>query len=79
MYFWDNIMLYWLISTSKCQYLESYDIKRDFRDFKFYNLVQSTKNTDLDKIFREHLRGFSFATKVVKENKLSYRYYRKNL
>ena len=40
-------MSYWLASSSKCQYLESYDIKCDFHDFKFYNLVQSKKNTDL--------------------------------
>ena len=43
MYVWDHITSYGLISTSKCQYLESCDVKRDFRDFKFYNLVQSKK------------------------------------
>ena len=34
-YFWDNITSYWLILTSTYQYLDSYDIKRDSRDFKF--------------------------------------------
>ena len=43
MYFWNDVTSYWLISTRKCQYHESYDIKRDYSDFKFYSLVQSKK------------------------------------
>ena len=43
MYFWYHTTSYRLISTSKFQYLESYDIKRDFRDIKLHNLVQSKK------------------------------------
>ena len=35
------------MSPSKYQYLESYDIKRDFHDFKFYNLVQSKKHPQI--------------------------------
>ena len=43
MYFWYHTTSYRLISISKFQYLESYDIKRDFRDIKLHNLVQSKK------------------------------------
>ena len=42
-YFWDHITSHWLISTSKCQYLESYNIKLGFRNFECYGLVQSKK------------------------------------
>ena len=41
--------------------------------------MQTIKGTNLGwiKIIREHLRGFSFRLKFVKENELPYRHYRK--
>ena len=34
-------------------------------------------NKSWKKLFREHPRGFPFTVKLVKENELPYRYYRK--
>ena len=44
MYFLKHITSYWLISTSKCRYLESYGVKRDFviLDFTIWHSLKKT-------------------------------------
>ena len=44
-------------NSSKCLYHESYDIKRDFRCFKFYNLVQSKKQPTYFRVYSVFHRG----------------------
>ena len=59
-YFWDHITSYWLILTSTYQYLDSYDIKRDSRDFKLKKTpAEAFRITSREaKIFLEMIRAF---------------------